>query len=159
MTIIRAAENTDRAALLAVVAAQDNFTAEEKAVAEEVIDDGLTGRDDYRTLVAVDENGELAGFISFGPIPMTESSFDLYWIATLPALGRKGLGTQLLTAMEQELRGPGAAIYIDTSSTCGYDRARAFYEKNGYRVAARLKDFYHPGDDRLIYRKELWAAG
>jgi ribosomal protein S18 acetylase RimI-like enzyme len=155
MITIRAAESDDRATLLALVAVQDNFTAEEKTVAEEVIDDGLTGRDDYRTLVAVDNNGELAGFITFGPIPMTESSFDLYWIATLPALGRKGLGTQLLTAMEQELRRTGATIYIDTSSTPGYTRARAFYEKNGYRVAARLPDFYHPGDDRLIYRKAL----
>jgi ribosomal protein S18 acetylase RimI-like enzyme len=155
MITIRAAGIDDRATLLALVAAQDNFTAEEKAVAEEVIDDGLTGRDDYRTLVAVDNNGEPAGFITFGPIPMTECSFDLYWIATLPALGRKGLGTQLLTAMEQELRRPGATIYIDTSSTPGYTRARAFYEKNGYRVAACLPDFYHPGDDRLIYRKAL----
>ncbi len=155
MNKIRAAENHDRTALLALVAAQDNFTAEEKTVAEEVIDDGLTGRDDYRTLVAVNENGELSGFITFGPIPMTESGYDLYWIATLPALGRKGVGTQLLSAMEQDLRGPGATIYIDTSSTPGYDRARAFYEKNGYRVAARLPNFYHPGDDRLIYRKEL----
>jgi ribosomal protein S18 acetylase RimI-like enzyme len=155
MITIRAAESDDRATLLALVVVQDNFTAEEKTVAEEVIDDGLTGRDDYRTLVAVDNNGELAGFITFGPIPMTESSFDLYWIATLPALGRKGLGTQLLTAMEQELRRTGATIYIDTSSTPGYTRARAFYEKNGYRVAARLPDFYHPGDDRLIYRKAL----
>lgn len=154
-TTIRLAGASDRAALLAVVAAQDNFTAEEKAVAEEVIDDGLTGRDDYRTLVAIAENGDLTGFITFGPIPMTESSFDLYWVATLPTLGRRGLGGQLLAAMETELKGPGAVVYIDTSSTPGYDRARAFYEKNGYRVAARLKDFYHPGDDRLIYRKEL----
>jgi ribosomal protein S18 acetylase RimI-like enzyme len=155
MTIIRAAEKIDRPALLAAVAAQDNFTAEEKAVAEEVIDDGLTGRDDYRTLVATDDNGELSGFITFGPIPMTESSFDLYWIATLPALGRRGLGTLLLNAMESELLKVRATIYIDTSSTSGYDRARSFYEKNGYRIAARLPDFYHPGDDRLIYRKAL----
>jgi len=155
MILIRKAGNHDRAALLSVVATQDNFTAEEKAVAEEVIDDGLTGRDDYRTLVAIDKNGELSGFITYGPIPMTESSFDLYWIATLPASGRRGLGTKLLNAMEHELRRPGAVIYIDTSTTPGYDRARTFYEKNGYRVAARLPNFYHPGDDRLIYRKEL----
>jgi ribosomal protein S18 acetylase RimI-like enzyme len=155
MTTVRPATPEDRPGLLTVVAAQNNFTAEEKAVAEEVIDDGLTGRDDYRTLVVAGESGELAGFITFGPIPMTESSYDLYWIATLPAVGRRGLGTLLLDAMEEELRKARAVVYIDTSSTPGYDRARAFYEKNGYRVAARLPDFYHPGDDRLIYRKEL----
>jgi ribosomal protein S18 acetylase RimI-like enzyme len=155
MTRIRPADHDDRAGLLTVVAAQDNFNPAEKKVAEEVIDDGLSGRDDYRTLVATNDSGAVAGFVTFGPIPMTTGSFDLYWIATLPDQGRRGLGTSLLNAMEAELRGPGAVVYIDTSSSPGYDRARAFYEKNGYRVAARLKDFYHVGDDRLIYRKEL----
>jgi ribosomal protein S18 acetylase RimI-like enzyme len=155
MTAVRPATLSDRPALLSLVEAQDNFNEEERQVAVEVIDDGLTGRDDYRTLVAEQEDGRLAGFITFGPIPLTESSYDLYWIATDPALGRKGIGTQLMIAMEMELRRPGAAVYIDTSSTSGYDRARAFYEKNGYRVAARLKDFYRYGDDRILYRKEL----
>ena len=155
MIHIRPAENSDRPALLALIEAQDNFNEEERRVAMEVIDDGLSGRDDYRTLAAQSEDGRLAGFITFGPIPLTECSYDLYWIATAPALGRQGIGSRLMAAMEKELRRPGAAVYIDTSSTPGYDRARAFYEKNGYLVAARLKDFYRPGDDRILYRKEL----
>jgi len=28
-----------------------------------------------------------------------------------------------------------------------------FYEKNGYRLASRLENFYRDGDDRIIYRK------
>jgi hypothetical protein len=32
---------------------------------------------------------------------------------------------------------------------------RAFYERNGFRCEARLKDFYAPGDDRVIYAKIL----
>ena len=46
-------------------------------------------------------------------------------------------------------------VYVDTSSTHGYDRARSFYEKNGYTVACVLPDFYRAGDDRVIYRKTL----
>lgn len=155
MIEISKAAEIHRAGLLALVAAQDNFTALEKEVAEEVIDDGLTGKDDYEILVGVKPGGEVAGFICFGPIPLTEHSFDLYWIATQPSLGRQGIGGQLLAAMEEELRRSRAVVYIDTSSTPGYDKARAFYEKHGYQIAASLKDFYHPGDDRIIYRKEL----
>ena len=155
MIPIRKATEDDRAGLLALVAAQDNFTVLEIEVATEVIDDGLTGKDDYEILVGVEPAGEVIGFICYGPIPLTECSFDLYWIATLPSHGRQGLGGRLLAAMETELRRATGVVYIDTSSTPGYDKARAFYEKHGYQVAARLKDFYHPGDDRVIYRKEL----
>lgn len=155
MITIRKATEADRGGLLALVAAQDNFTILEREVAEEVIDDGLTGKDDYRIVVGVAGDGAVLGFICYGPIPLTECSFDLYWIATLPGHGRRGLGGRLLTAMEEELHRSKAVVYIDTSSTPGYDKARAFYEKHGYLVAAILKDFYHPGDDRVIYRKEL----
>lgn len=155
MIAVRKATENDRAGLLALVAAQDNFTVLEREVAEEVIDDGLTGKDDYEVLISVTPNGEVIGFICFGPIPLTECSFDLYWIATLPSHGRQGIGGGLLAAMEEQLRRTRAVVYIDTSSTPGYDKARGFYEKHGYQVAARLQDFYHPGDDRVIYRKEL----
>lgn len=167
MMTIRPATPDDRAALLRLVAAQANFTEDEKKIAGEVIDDSLLGRDDYRLLIAGEVTdhgtsrpglanlpaGELLAFVCFGPIPMTERSFDLYWIATAPTHGRRGIASRLLAAMEEELG--GSVVYVDTSSTAGYARARAFYEKNGYRIAARLQDFYKTGDDRVIYRKEL----
>jgi ribosomal protein S18 acetylase RimI-like enzyme len=156
MLTIRAATVADRDGLLGLVAAQANFTIAEQEVAREVIDDSLFARDDYRLLVAGEETGELLAFVCYGPIPMTERAFDLYWIATGPGHGRRGIASRLLAAMERELGKPaGAVVYVDTSSTEGYARARAFYEKNGYRIAARLKDFYKTGDDRVIYRKEL----
>jgi hypothetical protein len=46
-------------------------------------------------------------------------------------------------------------VYIDTSGRAQYASTRAFYEKNGYVCEARLKDFYAPGDDRVIYSKVL----
>jgi ribosomal protein S18 acetylase RimI-like enzyme len=66
------------------------------------------------------------------------------------------VGRRLLARMEAELRGQGPAkVYVDTSSTPSYDRARGFYEKNGYQVACVLHDFYRDGDDKVIYLKEL----
>ena len=156
MMTIRPATIDDRMGLLELVALQENFTAAEKEIAREVIEDSLFERDDYLLLVASAEKDELIAFVCYGPIPMTESSFDLYWIATAPAHGRQGVASQLLGAMEASLgKSAKAVVYVDTSSTPGYARARAFYEKNGYQIAARLRDFYKTGDDRMIYRKEL----
>lgn len=157
MITIRPIEDKDRSQLLALVRLQKNFNAQEVEVAIEVIDDTLDpAKNDYSILVAVSEEQEVVGFICYGDIPMTERRFDLYWVAVAPALGRQGVGRLLLTRMEAELRRQGPAkVYVDTSSTPGYDRARSFYEKNGYLVACVLQDFYRDGDDRVIYLKEL----
>ncbi|MFA7348373.1 MAG: GNAT family N-acetyltransferase [Desulfurivibrionaceae bacterium] len=157
MITIRPIAAEDRAQLLRLVERQDNFNSQEVAVAIEVIDDTLDpAKNDYSILVAVAEGQGVAGFVCYGEIPMTDRRFDLYWIAVDPDLGRQGVGKQLLARMEEELAGQGGGIvYVDTSSTPGYDRARSFYEKNGYQVACVLTDFYRAGDDRVIYRKTL----
>ncbi|MFQ6758960.1 MAG: GNAT family N-acetyltransferase [Deltaproteobacteria bacterium] len=157
MITIRPIEPQDRAQLLSLVEQQDNFNAQEVEVAIEVIDDTLDpAKNDYSILVAIREGQGVVGFICYGEIPMTDRRFDLYWVAVAPALGRQGVGRRLLARMERDLRAQGSAkVYVDTSSTPGYDRARSFYEKNGYQVACVLHDFYRDGDDKVIYLKEI----
>ena len=157
MITIRPVGTQDRSQLLELVRLQDNFNAQEVEVAIEVIDDTLDPtKNDYFILVAVSEGQGVVGFICYGEIPMTDRRFDLYWVAVAKASGRQGVGRLLLARMEGDLRGQGPAkVYVDTSSTPGYDRARSFYEKNGYQVACVLHDFYRDGDDKVIYLKEL----
>ncbi|MGV1100851.1 GNAT family N-acetyltransferase [Thiovibrio sp. JS02] len=155
MITIRPIADKDRGQLLTLVRKQDNFNAQEVEVAMEVIDDTLNPeKNDYRILVALGEAEQVIGFICYGEIPMTDRRFDLYWVAVDPALGRQGVGRLLLARMEEDLAAAGPVrVYVDTSSTPGYDRARSFYEKNGYRVACVLVDFYRDGDDKVIYLK------
>lgn len=157
MITIRPIAPEDRAQLLRLVEQQDNFNSQEVEVAIEVIDDTLDpAKNDYCILVAMSEGQGVVGFICYGDIPMTDRRFDIYWVAVDPAVGRQGVGQLLLARMETELRAQGPAkVYVDTSSTPGYDRARGFYEKNGYQVACVLHDFYRDGDDKVIYLKEL----
>jgi len=155
MITIRPAGGDDRHQLFTLIATIDNFTAEEKDLAREVIDDGLASKKNgYHILVAVDSENSLIGFICFGPIPITVNRWDLYWIAVAPALSRRGVGTRLLRAMEEKL-GKGARVYVDTSATSGYAKARSFYERQGYEVACVLPDFYRVGDDKVVYCKDL----
>ena len=154
MTFIRPLMREDREQILAMVRQQTHFHPCEIDVAMEVIDETFNPSQDYRTLVAEEDNSQISGFISFGPIPLTERRYDLYWIVVAPSHGRHGIGSQLMAEMESDLKTAGSGhIYIDTSSTEGYAKARAFYEKTGYHVAAHLKDFYREGDDRILYLK------
>ena len=98
----------------------------------------------------------LAGYACYGPIPCTTASFDLYWIAVDPRHQRHGIGRALMAAVQSQVTALGGErIYIDTSGKEQYAQTRAFYERNGFYCDARLKDFYAPGDDRVIYAKVL----
>jgi ribosomal protein S18 acetylase RimI-like enzyme len=100
--------------------------------------------------------GQLAGFIAYGPTPMTDGTYDLYWIATDPAVRRSGIGALLIRAMEADLeQRRGRLIRVETSGTDGYGATRSFYERLDYCETARIPDFYRPADDLVILTKEL----
>ena len=40
-----------------------------------------------------------------------------------------------------------------------YCQARRLYERSGYHLEAVVHDFYAPGDDLVIYAKDLVDAG
>jgi ribosomal protein S18 acetylase RimI-like enzyme len=133
------------------------FNRAEIQVALEVIDEALNGAGkDYQVFCAFDNDRNLVGYICFGPIPMTERCYDLYWIKVDEASSRKGVGGMLLAFMEEYVAGEGARrIYVETSSTTPYQAARSFYEKHGYRFVCSLKDFYREGDHKMIFMKEV----
>jgi ribosomal protein S18 acetylase RimI-like enzyme len=163
---IRRLAPPDRAALHELLTTNGTFTLDEISVAMELIDASLGGSPDYKVLVCDDGDGRLAGYVCYGPTPMTEGTFDLYWIASSPRHRGRGVGTRLVHAMETELLQAGARLVrIETSQLEGYDAARSFYDRLGYREVGRIRDFYRPGDDlvtlarRLELRAELSLGG
>lgn len=155
---IRPIESADRGPLLRLLREIPEFKPEEVEVAEELI--GLSIADPvgsgYTCLVAADEGHQLHGYICYGPTPMTVSTFDLYWIAVDPALQGKGVGRALYGAFAAQLEPlKGAQIRIETSSQESYARTGGFYERLGFTVDGRLRDFYAPGDDLLIFYRRI----
>ena len=152
---LRPVDHAQRAPLERLTAATGLFRPDEVAIAVELLDDALTGDDDYRFLGAYASN-ELVGYACWGPTPGTTGTFDLYWIVVDPARQRAGVGTQLLRAVEAQLASDnGRLIVVETSSRADYAPTRAFYERRGYTQAARLPGYYAPGDDLVIYLKDL----
>jgi ribosomal protein S18 acetylase RimI-like enzyme len=160
---IRPLAARDRARILEIVTATGNFTPVEIEIAMEVVDEALADpafpRGDYRAYVAEDEGGRVAGYECHGPTPLTEGTYDLYWIAVDPAYQGGGFGRALLAFAEADVRDTaGRLLLIETSSQESYGATIRFYEKSGYPLVARIKGFYRPGDDKLIFAKELTAG-
>lgn len=96
------------------------------------------------------------GYACFGPHPLTNGTFDLYWIAVDPASQGRGIGRALLERVESEIQSRGGRLLlVETSGTREYGPARRFYEDCGYHYEAAVHNFYAPGDDLIIFGKEL----
>jgi ribosomal protein S18 acetylase RimI-like enzyme len=152
---------TDREAVRTLVERTKFFRPDEILIAVELVDEHLArGACSGYQFVFADLDSELSGYACYGPIPCTTASFDLYWIAVDPRLQRRGIGEKLMSAVETRVRSAGGQrIYIDTSGKSQYAPTRAFYDRMGFRCDARLKDFYAPDDDRVIYVKTLSRTG
>jgi len=156
--LVRPLVQEDRSRIRRLVSQRGTFTTQEIKVAMELVDDALRHgeKSDYRILCALEGPRVLAGYICFGLIPMTENCYDLYWLVVDKKYARQGVGGKLLQEMEKLVAGKrGRHIYVETSSTPGYEAARAFYVKHGYRPVCRLKDFYRQGDHKMIFMKEV----
>jgi ribosomal protein S18 acetylase RimI-like enzyme len=146
----------DRDRLLEIVTATGNFTPAEIGVAMEVIDDLLGGDEGYRATVAEDIAGTVVGYECHGPTPLTQGTWDLYWIAVDPQAQGGGYGRALLRSAEQDVIAHGGRLLlIETSSQESYAATIRFYERSGYPLVARLKNYYRLGDDKLIFGREL----
>jgi ribosomal protein S18 acetylase RimI-like enzyme len=131
------------------------FREEEVATAVELLDESLNGDDDYRFVGAFDGD-QLVGYACWGPTPGTEGTHDLYWIVVDHQRQGAGVGTQLLHEVESGLAAHGARlVVVETSSRADYAPTRRFYETRGYTRAATIPGYYAPGDDLVIYTKDL----
>ncbi|MDR1932832.1 MAG: GNAT family N-acetyltransferase [Spirochaetales bacterium] len=154
---IRRMVREDRGAILEILSQSGKFTADEIGIARELIDIWLDKQEQKDYLIFTAElEGRAAGYVCFGPTPATCATWDVYWIAVAEDLHGRGIGGKLLLFAEEEIASRGGRmVIIETSSTQKYSPARGFYEKKGYAVEARIRDFYRAGDDRLIYTRRI----
>jgi len=154
---IRPARREDKAAIMKILGETVEFSPADLAVAEEVLDIYIENPQgpDYRTLVAENSSG-ITGYVIYGPAPLTEGSWDVYWMAVPPALKGRGIGTALLGTVEAKIKeARGRLLFIETSGSPAYDNTRRFYDMRGYTVVSRIADYYSIGDDKVIFQKKF----
>ncbi len=148
---------TDCRPLLDLLAQCELFRPDEIEIADEILQESLRDgpKSHYQNQI-VEFAGEPVGWSCHGLVPLTDATYDLYWIAVHPAHQQRGIGRQLLAAVESRLRAAGARwLLAETSSTAAYDKTRAFYQRCGYAIVGDVPDFYRADDGRITFGKRL----
>ncbi len=154
--MIDTAQDTDGPSIVAVAAAAGVFTPEEVACVRSLWEESREGEESGYWFLVAREGSEVLGFACYGPHPLTQGTYDLYWLAVHPAARGRGVGRALLRAVEEEVsKRHGRLLLIETSSTPAYEPARRLYASCGYRVEAVVHDYYAPGDDLYLFSKLL----
>ena len=125
----------------------------------EMLDDMIAGYLEQTTrdiwFVSV-EDGRVTGFGYCEPERMTQGTWNLLAIGILAAHRGRGIGGGMMRYLEERLRAGGARILIvETLGTPAFRRTRAFYRANGYAEEARIREFYEPGGDKIVFWKHL----
>jgi ribosomal protein S18 acetylase RimI-like enzyme len=154
--MIQPPEPNDVPEIERIAAETGAFTRVEVGVVREMLDAFFNPepRDDHTFVVYRNGSRSILGFACYGPTPMTDRIWDLYWICVDRTHQKNGIGSILLRQVEEEVCQKGArAIYVETSDSDIYQAARDFYERNGYDRLAHIDEFYAPGEGKLMYRK------
>ena len=155
---IRPLKGKDKATLLSILIRCRAFTSKEIDVAMELVDIALKNKHqkDYTIYCLTRERDRPLGYICFGPVPMTQGTFDLYWIAVDPGSQREGVGSKLIDFLDGMVKeAEGRMILADTSTVPQYEKTRSFYLKKGFQEVARIPDYYAPGNDRVSFCKRI----
>jgi GNAT superfamily N-acetyltransferase len=147
----------DKSAVTAILHGTPEFLPGEVAVAGELIDAYLEDPEGsgYYTVVA-EADEQVAGYACYGPTPLTEGTWDLYWIAVEHHQQGQGIGRALMKYVEERVKEKrGRMLLIETSSKPDYKKTRDFYISIGYQVICVIPDFYAVGDDRVEFWKRL----
>lgn len=156
--MIRSLGKGDIAAVRAFLEGTRMFKNEEVRVAVEMMEEcaSKSEQDDYISYVSV-RGKRVAGWLCFGRTDFCEGVYDMYWICVDGEFRGEGICKALVHFMEELLKKNGdlRMIVIETSSQEKYRPTCRFYEKCGFILEATLRDFYAPGDNKLIYLKRF----
>ena len=120
----------------------------------------LTGRTaDDRWLVS-GSGDDVTAVAYYAPERMTDGTWNLLLLAVRPQQQSQGLGGGLVRWVEQDLcRTSARVLLIETSGAADFADQRAFYARLGYHEEARIREFYGPDEDKIVYWKSLSDAG
>jgi len=148
---------SDRSHIIGVTDETRAFLPDELTVVGEIIDEYFNDPEGsgYHFLIA-ERDGDFAGYLCYGPTPMTHGGWDMYWCAVSPKMQGQGIASTLFTMAADHIKKEGGRlILIDTSSNPNYKAARSLYITLGYKHVSTIPDFYNPGDNKETFWKAL----
>jgi len=154
---IRDIQPADKSLIIGVTDETRAFLPDELIVVGEIIDEYFHDPQGsgYYFLIA-DHDGDFAGYLCYGPTPLTHGAWDMYWCAVSPRLHGQGIAGSLFTTAAGHIKSLGGRlILIETSSNPNYKAARSLYITLGYKHVSTIPDFYNHGDNKETFWKAL----
>jgi ribosomal protein S18 acetylase RimI-like enzyme len=157
---IRAATPSDVPAVRQIAIATGMFTDADWPDVESMMSDSVRGElEDHHWIVLEDHAGTVVGAAYYAPEPFSNHMWNLYFLGVRPASQGDGVGGALVAHVEAVLRARGErVVIIETSGIARFEATREFYRKQGYTEEARIREFYGPGDDKIVFWKALYAT-
>jgi len=105
-------------------------------------------------LVALEGDKVIGYSITCPPAGIFRRRAELVSIAVAPAFRGKGAADTLMTAtlrrlMRRGITGIGLMVKVTN------DRARAFYERHGFRRVRQVPRYYEDGEDGLLFHRDF----
>lgn len=126
---------------------------------DQMVSDFFDNRSQEFWLVAEYSDGKVASIVYCAPERMTQGTWNLLLIAVAKSEQGQGMGTQLITAIENKLRHiPARVLLVETSGLPDFQLTRQFYPKNGFEQVAVIPEFYDQGDDKIVFWKSLVSS-
>ncbi len=105
---IRGIQPSDRSLIIRVTDETRAFLPEELTVVGEIIDEYFHDPEGsgYYFLIA-EHDGDFAGYLCYGPTPLTHGAWDMYWCAVSPKLHGQGIASTLIHHGRRPYQEPG----------------------------------------------------
>ena len=153
MTQIRKITPQDLEHLKAVIDSNELFPSD---LLDDMTTDFFTNENSKDIWLTKEVNNKPIVVVYCAPERMTEGTYNLYLIAISKNLQGKGIGSEMMTYVENLLKENGHRILlVETSGLPEYELTRKFYDKLGYKREAVIRDFYQKGEDKIVFWKKL----
>jgi ribosomal protein S18 acetylase RimI-like enzyme len=150
---IRAVTKSDTDGLKKVVDSSELFPSE---YLDEMISDYFNNPDTQDIWFTYIDNNEQVAIGYCVPEKLTDGTYNLLAIGVSQDIQRKGIASQMMNYIEQQLKQKdGRILIVETSSDDAQIGARQFYNKIGYTQVAVIKDFWKDGEDKIVFWKKL----
>jgi ribosomal protein S18 acetylase RimI-like enzyme len=102
-----------------------------------------------KTFIWNDKEGKIVGYLSYIENPDEKQRVELLNLIVLPKYWRKGFGKKMVGYYHKLMRDKGFKKSKLVTSPNNIDAIK-FYEKAGYSKIKTIKNYYGPGEDRIL---------
>jgi len=153
---LRPAKPEDKPAIEHLAVASGLFRQSEMGPFSDMLSAHFAGDTEHDFWVVGEDNAQVVSAGYCGLEQFADRVSNLYFVAVEPSLQGGGHGSAILRYVEDRLRTDGVRVLIiETSGLGSFELTRRFYRKHGYDEEARIREYYGPGDDKVVFWKKL----